>query len=120
MKNKEILAFARQLRKNQTAAEQFFWEKVRNRRFLGKKFYRQYIIEHEDLLGDKKFFIADFCCWESRLIVELDGGVHLFQKDYDHYRERILKDLGFSVIRFNNQEIFYDWNTVAAKLVENL
>ncbi|MEZ4775403.1 MAG: endonuclease domain-containing protein [Bacteroidia bacterium] len=116
MKYDEILAFARVLRKRQTASEKLFWEKVRNRRFLGKKFYRQYIIEHDDNLGDKKFFIADFYCHEPRLIVELDGEIHFSQNDYDLYREKILKNLGFQLVRFDNEVVLNNWHIIDAEL----
>ena len=77
MKYKDILAFARLLRKNQTPAEVFFWNKVRNRGLFGKKFKRQFIIQHAEILGEKKFYIADFYCYEKSLVVEIDGKIHL-------------------------------------------
>ncbi|HEX9975484.1 MAG TPA: DUF559 domain-containing protein, partial [bacterium] len=49
----------RMLRRNQTNAEKIFWEAVRNRRFMGLKFYRQYPIFF-DFSGQETFFIADF------------------------------------------------------------
>ncbi len=53
MSYKKVLSFAREMRKNPTPAEAFFWDKVRKRRFLGLKFLRQYIIQHSDVLGKK-------------------------------------------------------------------
>ena len=120
MKYKDILHFARELRKNQTPAEQFFWEQVRNRRFMGKKFTRQFIIEHSEIQGDKSFFIADFHCHEKRLVVELDGGVHQKQEEYDKIREEILRDMGFAIIRFQNEEVLEKWDDVAQRLKEAL
>ena len=58
---------ARELRKNQTPAEQILWEMLRDRRFLNLKFRRQHQI------GD---YIADFYCHDLKLIIELDGSVH--------------------------------------------
>ena len=67
-KNKELREIAktscRELRKNSTNAEKDFWNIVRNRKFLGKKFYRQYPIFF-DLLGKESFYIADFYCHEE-------------------------------------------------------
>ena len=120
MRYKDILHFARELRKNQTPAEQFFWEKVRNRRFMGKKFTRQFIIEHSDIQGDKSFFIADFHCREKRLVVELDGNIHKEQVEYDRMREEILREMGFVIIRFRNEEVLENWNRVAERLREAL
>ncbi len=120
MKYRDILHFARELRKNQTPAEEFFWKMVRNRRFMGKKFTRQYIIEHSEVQGDKSFFIADFHCHEKRLIVELDGKIHNQQLEYDRIREEILRDMGFIIVRFHNEEVLEEWDKVAGRLREAL
>ncbi|MEQ8470199.1 MAG: endonuclease domain-containing protein [Marinoscillum sp.] len=112
----EILKYARELRKNQTKAEEFFWDKVRNRRFLGLKFNRQFVIE----VTKARYFIVDFHCAEKRLIVELDGGIHDFQMDYDRGREYELQELGYKIIRFSNEEVFEDWKTVENRLSEVL
>jgi len=105
MKYSDALTFARAMRKKQTLAEKFFWEKVRNRRFMRKKFYRQYIIQHDESQGRKQFFIADFYCHDKRLVIELDGKIHLQQQEYDAARTAILTETGFSVIRFDNETI---------------
>lgn len=57
----------RLLRRNATQAEQILWERLRNSQ-LGVKFRRQYGIGH---------YIADFCCPRKKLVVEVDGGIHL-------------------------------------------
>lgn len=113
-----IKTFARTMRKNPTPAERYFWDKVRNRQFEGLKFYRQYIIQHDETRGKKSFFIADFYCHTGKLVVELDGGYHLLseQIEYDKIRENILKEMGFHIIRFNNQQILNHWQDVAIKL----
>ncbi|MEM7375083.1 MAG: endonuclease domain-containing protein [Bacteroidota bacterium] len=116
MTYQKILQFAREMRKNPTPAERFFWEKVRNRRFLGKKFNRQFIIQQEEIAGQRRFFIADFHCHEWKLIVELDGKIHLQQMDYDQIREARLIEMGFRVIRFNNEEVLENWEMVAERL----
>ena len=94
----------RELRKNSTGSEKIFWETVRNRKFENKKFYRQYPIFF-DYHDKQRFFIADFYCHEERLIVELDGKMHDFQKDYDELRTYIINTVGIKVIRFKNEEI---------------
>jgi very-short-patch-repair endonuclease len=116
MKYKTILAFARKLRKNQTPTEKLFWEKVRNRRMFNKKMNRQFIIEHANIMGNKQFFIVDFYCHEKKLIIELDGKIHDCQVTYDLERESILKQMGFQIIRFKNEEVLRHWNTVEQKL----
>lgn len=96
--------FARELRKNSTIAENIFWEAVRNRRFLNKKFYRQYVIFYDNQ-GKERFFIADFYCPEEKIIVELDGGIHNKQKNYDKIRSEFIESKSIRVIRFKNREI---------------
>jgi very-short-patch-repair endonuclease len=122
MTYQQIKQFARELRKNQTPAEAFFWEKVRNRRFLGKKINRQFIIQHENIMGKRRFFIADFYCHEHKLVIEIDGGIH-GQKDqlaYDRIREDMLEEMGYAVVRFRNEEVLERWEDVAGVLAECL
>ncbi len=101
----------RDLRKNSTKAERIFWEQVRNRRFCGKKFYRQYPIFH-DITGKETFFIADFFCFEEKLIVDMDGRYHQYRLKEDEERTKILNQLGLNVIRFTNDEIENDLENV--------
>lgn len=105
---------ARKLRREATAAERKFWNIVRNRRMDGKKFLRQYPIRI-DYYGEKRYFIADFYCAESRLIVELDGGIHEKQKEYDAFRTSLINKLGIKVVRFDNKELD-DVNEVVKRL----
>ena len=79
------------------------WNLVRSRQLLEYKFRRQVPIGR---------YIADFACLERNLIVELDGGQHQEQSDYDEERTRWLKSQGFKVIRFWNNEIMEDTNAV--------
>ncbi|MFH1684214.1 MAG: endonuclease domain-containing protein [Candidatus Margulisiibacteriota bacterium] len=92
----------RDLRKNQTEAEAILWQELRNRKLNGKKFLRQYpiVFTWED---KEHFFVPDFYCHEAGLIIELDGGIHRRQKDYDKLREAVLQDLGLRVVRFKNK-----------------
>lgn len=115
--HQKILEFAREMRKNPTPAERFFWERVRNRRLADKKFRRQYIIQHEEIVGRKRFFIADFYCHEHQLIVELDGDIHRQQIEYDKIREEKLIDMGLRVIRFSNEKVLQQWDVVLGELL---
>ena len=76
---------ARNLRKNSTPAERIFWQVVRNRKIKNRKFYRQYPIRFQ-YIHKERFFIADFYCHECKIVVEINGGVHEQQKDYDSPR----------------------------------
>lgn len=108
MKTSELAKMlARELRRNQTVAEKLFWGKIRNRKFIGFKFTRQHPVYYfkNDI---KKFFIADFFCNELKLVIELDGKIHLKQKDYDIAREELLKAKNLHILCFTNTEINND------------
>ena len=111
-----VRAFARAMRRNSTPAEDFFWQKVRNRKFLGKKFNRQFIIECGWNVIDKRFVIVDFYCHEHKLIVEVDGGIHHLLEEQDQMRQQRLEEMGYRVVRFRNEEVLEDWAGVAEKL----
>jgi very-short-patch-repair endonuclease len=105
---KEVIkSTARKLRKDQTEAEKILWNKLRNRDFLGFKFIRQHPIVFE-IEGEKRFFIADFFCHQKNLVIEIDGGIHRQQKEYDQFRDLIIKNLGLRVIRVTNGSIEED------------
>jgi adenine-specific DNA-methyltransferase len=86
-----------------TDAERLLWSKLRNRRFARFKFRRQVP------LGP---FIADFACFERRLILELDGGQHTRRREYDAKRTEWLNEHGFRVVRFWNHELREDADAV--------
>lgn len=96
---------ARSLRKNQTVCEKLFWKCIRNRTFKGLKFTRQFPIMFRTEKKEQKFFIADFYCHEYKLDIEIDGDVHDEQKEYDEFRDKTLKHLGFNILRFKNDDI---------------
>jgi len=91
-------ALARQLRKNQTAAEEMLWRLLRNRRLLGFKFRRQHQI------GD---YIADFYCHEANLVIECDGPSHEPNERWHHDQDRdaYMLSQGLSVLRFSNHRV---------------
>ncbi|MBI3703435.1 MAG: endonuclease domain-containing protein [Rhizobiales bacterium] len=90
---------AKEMRHEPVAAEELFWDRVRNRRLGGCKFKRQVLIGS---------YIADFVCIEKKLIVELDGPFHAKHKGYDAARDAYLKNLGYRVLRFTNDEFASD------------
>ena len=111
-----IRQFARDLRKRQTPAEAVFWKKVRGKQFMGLKFNRQFIIEHANILGKKSYFIADFHSFSMKIIVEIDGGIHDSQIEYDQIRETVLMEMGYKIIRFKNEAVLTNWKKVAEDL----
>lgn len=97
----------RELRRNQTDAEKAFWARVRNRQFLGMRFFRQYSVGP---------YILDFYCPEINLAIELDGGQHnrTEGREYDEARSEYLNAHGIEVIRFWNNEILREIEGVMA------
>src|SRR5689334_12466411 len=94
---------ARNLRKNITKAENRMWYFLRNRRFNGYKFVRQFVIGP---------YIVDFVCREKNLIIELDGGQHMQAEKYDKRRTYFLEQNGYRVFRVWNNEVFNNIDNV--------
>ncbi len=113
-----IIEICRELRKNSTPAEKLFWQTVRNRQVKGYKFNRQSPIIFE-IDNIKRFFVADFYCHQLQLVIEIDGGIHEKQKDYDKLRTSVIKVLGMNIVRFTNQEVLNNIDDVVEKL-ENI
>ncbi len=101
----DLALLARKLRREQTPAEDILWALVRGRKLLNLKFRRQ------QQVGP---FIADFYCHQARLVVEIDGGIHLEpeQADRDENREVYLRENRLRVLRFTNEQILEDPESV--------
>lgn len=97
---------ARRLRRNQTEAERKLWARLRARQ-LGTRFRRQHPIGP---------FIADFCCQEHRLVIELDGGQHATRAEADERRSALLERKGYRVLRFWDNEIMEDIEAVLQQI----
>ena len=104
--------FTKTLRQNMTDAEQLLWRHLRAHRMDGQKFRRQ------QPLGP---YIVDFIHFGLRLIVEADGGQHV-DSDHDATRDAWLRNQGFTLLRFWNNDILHNtdavlesiWNAVRA------
>jgi len=94
---------ARYLRRNQTEAEKLLWRHLRNRHLSGYKFRRQYPVGS---------FIADFCCPEKNLIIEIDGGQHSWQVESDNLRSSYFEAEGFRMLRFWNNQVLRELDGV--------
>ena len=90
---------ARHLRHTPTDAESILWNELRNRRLDGYKFRRQYPVAG---------FIADFCCPQTSLIVEVDGPIHRTRPSADTSRDDVLQRLGFRVLHLTNRQVEHD------------
>ena len=96
---------ARKLRGNMTLEEKLLWQKLRGRKFFKLKFLRQHPIVYDVINNKPLFFVPDFYCASKKVIIEVDGKIHDFQKDYDERREEILTNMGLRVMRIKNEEI---------------
>jgi methionine--tRNA ligase beta chain len=103
----DLLDFARKLRHDQTDAEQLIWSLLRDRRMAGAKFRRQHPIE----VGEQRY-ILDFYSQELKLAIELDGGQHQEQQTYDQVREKALSGLRVQVMRFWNNDVLQQTESV--------
>ena len=101
--------YARGLRRRQTDAERRLWARLRDLRLLGTKFGRQVPIGP---------YVADFCCRERRLIVELDGGQHAVRADYDAGRTALLQALGYRVLRFWDNDALANTDGVLQRIAQ--
>ena len=99
------IEFAKENRKNATESEDRLWQELRNRKVNGCKFRRQHPIAG---------YIPDFVCIEKRLIIEIDGGYHNEgeQKKFDEERSKWLSEHGYRFVRFTNEEILKDPDSV--------
>jgi leucyl-tRNA synthetase len=106
-----IIEAAREMRQFPTRAEALLWEELRRKQLSGFKFRRQHIIY---------LFIVDFYCSEAKLVIEIDGGIHKAQADYDQYREDVLLTMGYKVLRFTNEEVMGKMSMVLGEIMKNL
>nr|WP_319510424.1 endonuclease domain-containing protein [uncultured Draconibacterium sp.] len=109
---------ARKLRKGMTKEEKLLWQQLRNRKFLGLKFLRQHPIIYDRVNYQPLYFIPDFYCAEKKLVIELDGKIHDFQKQKDQDREGILKDMGLTILRIRNEDVNSDIVEVLHRIKE--
>jgi cyclase len=104
----EIFQIAERLRRNMTVTEKIIWDRVCKNQ-LGVRIRRQHPVWK---------FIADFYCHEVKLIIEIDGGIHLRpeNKEYDISRDTILKEFQIEILRFTNDEVINGPELVIEKI----
>jgi very-short-patch-repair endonuclease len=90
-----MVEVSRRLRQEATPTEETLWQELRNRQ-LGAKFRRQQPIGP---------FVADFYCHEKRLIIEVDGPIHQFQRAADAERDELLQAASFHVLRISTEDV---------------
>src|SRR5215216_1488563 len=101
---------ARRMRKVMTDAELKIWNEIRAHRLMGLAFRRQMPIAG---------YIVDFACPDKRLIVELDGSQHAQAEASasDAYRSARLEAIGWTVLRFWNDDVIRDIDNVCQHIV---
>ena len=100
---------AKMLRYNMTWTESTLWKKLKKKQLLGLRFRPQHPID---------LYIADFYCHKIKLVVEVDGAYHkkADQKKYDLDREKVFRSYGIEIIRFTDEEIKDNIDTVIEKI----
>jgi very-short-patch-repair endonuclease len=101
------ISTAKLLRRNMTRSEELLWEKVKGKQIHGVRFRRQHPID---------IFIADFYCHEARLVIEIDGEIHNDQSNYDDGREAEIEEYNIKIIRFSNDQVIDDMDSVIMKI----
>lgn len=108
----ETFQIAERLRKEMTVTEKLLWEKVCKNQ-LGTRIRRQHPIWK---------FIADFYCHEVKLVIEIDGDIHLNadNKKYDISRDIVLNEFRIEVPRFTNHQVINEMNDVIKKINDTI
>jgi very-short-patch-repair endonuclease len=106
-----MTARARSLRCDSTFPERLLWGMLRGGRLEGFKFRRQHVIGT---------YVADYCCAEANLVIELVGESHVGRGEMDHARTEYLQAQGYRVIRFTNDDVLQSPDAVATAILEAL
>jgi len=104
---KELTSLSKTNRNNPTEAENKIWKELLRKDQTGYRFLRQKPINR---------FILDFYCSKLDLAIEIDGNSHNHKKGYDNARDKFLQQIGIKTIRFTNDEILNDLESVKQKL----
>ena len=105
--DEEKVRRAKELRKTMTPEERILWEQIRDNRLNGLHFRRQQVIDG---------FIVDFYCHALGLVIEVDGGIHRGQAEYDAARDQILLERGLQILRVQNTEVRSDMSRLLARI----
>jgi very-short-patch-repair endonuclease len=94
----EAVEFARAQRASANEFANTVWQWVRNRQVCGQKFRREYAIPP---------YAVDFCCVESKLILESDGAEHMTEhgRERDRVRDEFLERRGYRVVRIAGYDV---------------
>ena len=90
-----------------TETEKIIWDKILSRDKTGYRFLRQKPIDR---------FIIDFYCSKLLLAIEIDGESHIKKKETDELRDKFLKQIGITTVRFTNEEVINNIDSVKKKI----
>ena len=107
----EMMHRAGELRREPTPAEAKLWAYLRAHRANGIHFRRQFAIGTN---------IVDFCAPRIRLVIEVDGSLHLDQQEYDDERTVFLESKGYRVLRFWNGDVLNDIEGVMSVVLREI
>ncbi len=112
-KSREQIIFARELRRKQTEGERALWLRLKNKQLEGVKFRRQQPIGP---------YIVDFASFDRKLVIEIDGGQHNEEeiKGRDEERTTWLRERGYQILRFWNNEVLMNMESVLERISETL
>ncbi len=99
---------ARRMRFSPTRSEEWLWRRLSGSK-TGFAFRRQLVIGP---------YIVDFACTKVRLVVEVDGEYHAERGRHDARRDRVLGELGWSVLRVAEQDVIQDLDAVVLRIVD--
>ena len=107
-----LLDKAREMRKNPTEAESFLWNYLSGDK-MGGHFRRQHPVYG---------YIPDFLCISKKLIIEIDGSYHFEgeQPEKDLERTAYLKSIGYTILRFTNEEVLCNIDNVLEQITKSL
>ena len=105
----DLTPLRRKLRKELSIPERILWTRLRNRQVNNLKFRRQYGVDRD---------VTDFYCADVALAVEIDGYSHTFEDQWkrDEERQRRLESLGITVLRFTNDQVLNDIDSVVEQI----
>ena len=109
--NQKTKKLAIALRHTPTPAEVKLWYYLWSNQLNVHSFRRQHAIG---------LYITDLCCIKQKLIIELDGGQHVEQVEYDRHRTEYLISRGYRVVRFWNDDVMKNINSVLESINEAL